>query len=218
MPGAVLERQRDGLLLAVDVQPALARDIHRRLVGRRRIGEKDLVPFTGSIDVARVEHAVGEVLVEDAGLDVAFGTGGDEVERELAKRLVRVGQGGDRLVRGRAGREHGEERDRTHDAKDADAARLEGDELAVGRDPPEAEEDAVEQRHRNRDAERLRKQRDEDAQNPAPGHALRDERGQALHDRRHHQDEGEADERHQKRRHDLADEIPIEDFHLTLVE
>jgi hypothetical protein len=108
--------------------------------------------------------------------------------------------------------------DRPHDAEHADAARLKRDELAIGRQAPEPEQDAVEQRHRDRHAERLRKERHEHAQNPAPRHALGDQLRQALHDRRHQQHERQADERQQKRRHDLAHEITVEDFHRTLLD
>ena len=44
----------------------------------------------------------------------------------------------------------------------ADAARLHGDELAIGGEPAEADQDAEQHRHRNRQAERLRQQREQE--------------------------------------------------------
>ena len=91
------------------------------------------------------------------------------------ERLVRVRQRVNRFVGRRGGGDHGQQRDRPHDAEQADAARLQRDELAIRRQPAQAQQHAVEQRHRDRDAQRLRHQRDQHAQHDRPGHPFGDE-------------------------------------------
>ena len=209
---AVLQRELDGLLVAVDNQASRFRDEHRRAIGLRGVGEEHVAPAGDRLDVADVEHAVRKAREKDARLDVALGPGGDDVERDLAERLVRVGQGDDRFVGRRGARDEGEKRDRTEDPEDADAAGLERDKLAVGREAAQAEQHAVQQRHRNGDAERLRDQRHQDAHDDRPRDALRHQLLAVLENGRHHQHEGQPQQRQQHGRHDLAHEIAVENL------
>jgi len=55
-------------------------------------------------------------------------------------------------------------------------------------------------------------QRQQDAQDHRPRHALGDQLLGILQDRRHHQHEGQAEQRQQQRRHDLAHQIPVENL------
>ena len=86
-------------------------------------------------------------------------------ERDLAERLVGVRQRDDHLVGGRRGAERRRPaatgRSRRNTLTPHACMR---DELAVGRQPAEADQDAEQQRHRDREAERLREQRQQDAQ------------------------------------------------------
>ena len=97
-------------------------------------------------------------------------------------------------------------------AEDADAAGLEGDELAIGRHPAEPHQDAVEQRHGNRDAERLRNERDEDADDRGGVDALGDQLLGVVQNRRHQQDERQDQQRQAEGQQDLADGVAIEDL------
>ena len=193
--GAVLEHQLDLAPGAIDRQPALPREVHRRLIRLRRVGQEHVAPAAARRDVAHVEDAVREVREEDARLDVALRAGRHHVEGELAEGLVRVRQRHDRLVGGRRGRQDGEQRNRAHQAEDADAAGLQRHELAVRRQASEAEQHAEQQRHRDRDAQRLGRQRQQRAKDDGPADALGDQLLGALKNRRHHQHEREADQR-----------------------
>ena len=88
-----------------------------------------------------IDHEVGEVLEEDAGIDAALDARGNDVVGDLAPRLIGVRQRDDGFVGAGGGASDGDERERTEQAEQADAARLQGDELAVRRQPGEADED-----------------------------------------------------------------------------
>src|SRR6185295_12727252 len=208
----LLEYQLDLLLRAVDHQPPALGQIDRRLIRLRVVGEKDVAPAAARLDVADVQDATGEVLKEDAGLDVAVGPGRDDVQRDLSIGLIGRWQGDDGFVRRRRGRQHRQQHNRPKDPEHADAAGLERHELAVGREPSEPEQDAEKQRHWNRDAERLRGQRPERVEDRRPGNNLLDQPFALVEDRRHHQGKGEADQRDRQRRHDLANEIAVENL------
>ena len=64
-----------------------------------------------------------------------------DVEGDLAEGLVRVRQRHDRFVGGRRGRQDREQRNRAQQPEEADAAGLHRHELAVGRQPAEADQD-----------------------------------------------------------------------------
>ena len=123
--------------------------------------------------VTDVEHAVREVLEEDARLDFVLGPSRHDAVDDFAEGLVG----------GRQRDEHDVASSRrptrrpaapAQQAEDADAARLQGDRLAVGREPAERDQQADEQRNRDRDASdcgRASAARAHDR----PRHALRDQ-------------------------------------------
>jgi hypothetical protein len=174
------------------------------------IGEEHVAPTGLRLDVTHVHHAIREAREEDERLDVALSPRRDDVVGDLPVSLVGVGERDDHVVGGGGAGNQREERDRPEDPEHADAARLERDELAVRRQAAQAQQDPVQQRHRNRDAQRLRDQRQQDAQDDRPRHALGDQPLGVQQDGRHHQHEGEADQRQERRRHDFAHEIPVE--------
>ena len=163
------------LFRAIDQQPSLAREIDRRLARTCGVGEEDVAPAAGGLDVAHEQDAVRKLAEEDARLDIAFGLGRDDVERNLPERLVGVRQRDDHDVGGGGARRHGQHDDRTQHPEQADAAGLQDDELAVGRQPAQADQDAEQQRHRDRDPQRLGHERQQDATDGEPGDTLGDQ-------------------------------------------
>ena len=140
--GAVRELELDELLVAIDDDAALAREVHDRLIGRVRIGKEHVPPRAAGKHVPDVQHRVRELRKEDARPDVVLDLRLDDTQRDLAEGLVGVRQGDDRDVGGgghRAQRDHG---DRPEETIDAHAACLHGDEFAVGGQPAERDQQA----------------------------------------------------------------------------
>ena len=212
MTCAVLENQLHRALAVIDDQTARACEIDRRLVGARRVGEEHVAPAARRHYVADVDDAAGEALIEGARLDVAFRLGRDDAERDLAEGLVGVRQRHEQHVLVGGERDDGQDGDRPQRAEDADAARLQRHELAVGRQPAEPHQDAVEQRHRDRDAQRLRHQRQQDANDGRRIDPFFDQLLRVLEHRRHQQDEGEHHQREEKGEQDLANQVAVEDI------
>ena len=79
-----------------------------------------------------VEHDVRKVFKEHARAHLAFGPFGHDAERDFAEALVRVRHGDEEDVGSGDPGKHRQKRDRTHQAQQADAARLQRHELAVG--------------------------------------------------------------------------------------
>src|SRR6185503_4424918 len=113
---------------------------------------------------------------------------------------------------GRGRRTHeSDENDRPREPQETHAARLHGHELAVRRKTRESHQDTEENGNWNRQAERLREQREQDAKDDCPRHALRNQRFGLLEDRRDLEDECENHQRQEEGQHDLAYDIAIED-------
>ena len=209
--GSVLEQQLHRLLSAIDDQPSVLREVHVGLLRPRRVGDEDVAPTAGRRDLADVDHAVGELLEEHARLDVALGARRDDIERDFAVPLVRVRQRDDHDVGGRRGRQYGGDAERSENPEHADAARLQRDDFAVGRQPPEPDQNREQQRHRDRDAERLRQEREQHLENDSPVHPLRNEPLAGLQNRRDFEREGQADQHQTEGQQDLTHEVPIEE-------
>ena len=127
------------LLAAIDHQMALFGKIDVGLIRTRRVGEKDVAPPAAGNRVAHVDDSVGKLLEEHVWFDVGFGARRNQPDCDLAKCLVRVWQCDNHLVSGRKGSGRRNDRDRTKEAHEADAARLERDEFAIGRQAAEAD-------------------------------------------------------------------------------
>ena len=91
---AVVEHQLDLLLLrGRSTSRPRSREVDRRLIRLRVVGEEDVAPAAARLDVAHVKDAVGEVREEDARLDVALGAATrSTLKRDFAERLVGVRQ------------------------------------------------------------------------------------------------------------------------------
>ena len=98
----------DRALVAIDRQPAGLGSEHGRLVGFGRVGQETLAPAAAGRGIADVEDAVGEVLEEDARLDLVLRARGDDAEDDLAKRLIGRRDGLNHDVRSRRPRHHRE--------------------------------------------------------------------------------------------------------------
>ena len=109
-------------------------------------------------------------------------------------------------------------RDGPEETIDADAARLHGDELAVGGQPAERDQQGEQHRNRNADAERLRQQQHHDARHNRQLHAFGDELIPDREDGRNHQEERQQQQRQEERQQDFADDISIEDREHSLLD
>ena len=186
------ELQLDQALLAVEPDLALLRKIHRGLIASGRVREEHIPPAPAGRQAPDVDHPVGEVLEEHAGLDAALDARRHHAEGDFPEGLVALGQGDDGLVGGGGGRHDRDDRHGTDQAGQADAARLKRHELAIRRQPAEADEDAEQHRHRDGQAQRLGQERQEQPGHDRERNAARDERLAFAEDGRDLQDEGRA--------------------------
>ena len=175
----------------------------------RVVGEERVAPAAGRLDVTHEQHAVGKLGEEHAWLDVAFGLRRDDVERDLPEGLVGARQRHEHHVGGRGPGRHRQHDDRPQHPEEAHAARLEDDELAVGRQAAEADENAQQQRHRNGDAQCLRHERQQHPEDGRPRDAFGDQLLGVLQDRRHHQDERQQQQPQAEGDQDFPDEIAV---------
>ena len=81
--GAVDELELDQLLLAVETDPPLAREVDRGVAGLALVAEEHVAPAAAGRQVAHVDHAMREVVEEDARLerrlDALFHDVGDDL-------------------------------------------------------------------------------------------------------------------------------------------
>ena len=103
------------------------------------------------------------------------------------------------------------DQDGAQHAVDTDAARLQRDRLAIRREASERDEQANQQRNRNRDREGLGHQRHEHAGDQLPGDALGDEPLALFRQRLDEEQEGEDQQPDQEGQQEFADNIPVED-------
>ena len=208
--GAVEQPQLHNLLLTVDQDPPLSREIHHRVPRARHVGDKDVAPAAARRQVADVDHALRKVLEEHTGLDAALQPFRHDTEGDFPEFLVGVRQRHDRLVCRRGGADQRDKRDRPDEPQQADAAGLHRDEFAVRGEPAETHQDPQQHGHRDRQAERLRQQQAHRPAHDGPLDTLCDERLGLPQDRRNHQEEGEHDERDRKRERDLTNQVAVE--------
>ncbi len=164
--------EEDAAVLAVDLNPPFLREVNRGLVSLRRVAHKDIAPSASWNDVLDVDDVVRKLLEEHPRLDLRFSLLLHQAQRDFTKRLIGVGQGDDDLVRRRRGSDESNQEHRAGQAQQADAARLHRHKLAVRRQTREAHQDSQEHGDRNRQAQRLRQERHEDAKDDRPGHAF----------------------------------------------
>ena len=167
-------------------------------------------PAAGVRRVAHVEHPPRKVLEEHPRPDVVLDLLAHHVEGDFPELLVGVGDRLEHHVLGRPGGDEREEHHRAEQAIGAHAAGQERDRLAIRRQAPEADEQARQQGHRNREAERRGGEGQDDQPGGLPGHALGDQRLEVAHDRRDLEEERENDERQEERREDLADDVAVD--------
>ena len=134
----------------------------------------------------------------------------DDAEGDFAEGLVGVRDGDDHDVAGRKRRQHRQETDRPKQPVWAHAAGQQRHRLPVPGHPAEANQDPHQDRHRNREPERLRQERPEDPAGGAPGHALGEQVLQVVHHRRQHQEEREDQQRQEERRQDFLEHVAVE--------
>ena len=100
--------------------------------------------------------------------------------------------------------EEGEGKNRSHQQGEIDATSFQCHKFALGRESPEGEEDADQERHRDGEDQKGRQQAGEEAEDLAKGDALVDDHLHELLAAPHHQDEGEDHQGHEHWRGNFA--------------
>ncbi len=213
VPRSVLQHERDGLLLAVQEQTPFVRHVQDRLVRLTRVGDEHVLPAAAGLrQIADVDHPAREVREKELGPYVVFHLLRDDRVGELAEGLVCVGNGLEHDPEMRRAGEGCQEEQRSEQPVWADAARQERDRFAIAGHATEADERADQERHGDRQPERLRNQHRQHPDRDAERDAFGDERLELVHDRRNQEEEREDDERQERRRDDFADQVTVEDF------
>jgi hypothetical protein len=210
--GALLEHHVHALGVAIDRHAPAAGEIDRRALAVAQVGEEDAVPPDARRrHFAHVQHHVAEIGEEHARFHFTFRPAGGDVERDLAKALVGVGDADDEDVGGGGPRRDGDQSDRTQQPQQADAARLQRHELAIGRQPAERHQQRQQQRHGQRQRERLRDEAHHQRRHDLGRDALGDERLRVIHHHGNNEDECEDEQPEQKWREDLPDHVAVDD-------
>ena len=211
VPLTVAQGDGNGAALLVNRDAAPFCHVDVRLFRPLDVREEDVSP-TVRRDLPHVQHRARKPIhLKHARLDLAFGAVRRHAEHRLPKAPVgvrhRLGQ--QVAVDGRRqGRQYEERRE---DAEDADAARLHRHHLAVARQASEAHQDPDQERHRYRQAQRVRQHRRQDLQDVAQVHADPDQLFGALGERVEHQQEGEDHLREAERGDHFPQDVATED-------
>ncbi len=196
-----------------DDHPAGARKVDHRLHRVAGIRGEDVLPAAVGRNLAHVEHRVREVGKKLAGPDLALGAVGDDAKGDLAERLIGVGDGLDHHPgRGRRG-ERRQQQDRAEQPQRTDAAGHHDDDLAVGGEAAEGDQDGDEQGHRNGQPELRGNQRQHQPRDNRPGDALGDQDLRLLDEERDDQQEGQNDQRDHEGKQDLPDDVAVDQAH-----
>ena len=155
---AVDQHHLHGALRLVEQQTSLFCKIRFRLRRRAALRYHHISPAHAGSHFPYVNDQIRKIRVEHARFDFGFAARHQQLERDLAERLICGRQRDDHDVGRRGCRDQAEEQQRTQQTAEADAARLHRDDLAVARKAAERDEDADEQRHRDGYAQRLRQE------------------------------------------------------------
>ncbi len=162
MPSSFIEHHLDRLLAAIDDNASVLGKIDRGAFAAAVVGHEHAIPSARLRDLSNVEVDVRELIEKHSRLDLAFGLGRDDVERDLSETLIAGGHRHQQHVCGRGAAQHRHEPDRSEEPSHTDAAGLERHELAIGREAAERHQQSHQQRHRDSEAERHRQQREDD--------------------------------------------------------
>ncbi len=212
MEGAVTELERRPPLFGEDVDPPLAGHDHagaaRVLV---EIGE-DLLPVLVPADVLDVEDDPRDGFVELERLDPELGPGQDGVRHGLDPAEIGPGRQDERQGRGREEAGQTENEERTEEPPGPDPERPERDDLGVGGQARQTAQDARQDGHGHGEGQQGRDEQDEEAGRRAGRDAPDDEELGQGQDLVHEQGEGRDQEADQERRHDLLENVPVDDL------
>ncbi len=211
VPRAVRQDQIDPSIRTAEHQTPPLGEVELCRVLPARVRDQDVPPVAARVGgVADVKDPARKVLEEHARPDVALDLLADHVEGDFPEFLVGVRDGLDHHVLGRGRGDEGHEHDRPEQPVGADAAGQQSHRLTIGGQAPEADQQARQQGHRNREAERRGGEGQDDQPGGLPGHALGDQRLEVAHDRGDLEQERENDEREEERRNDLADDVTVD--------
>ena len=209
--GAVAQNELDRALGRVEDNPAVPGHVDFDRLWLEGVGEHDVVParLARLGVIPGIQDPVGKVLKEHPRLDVAFDLLAERRKEDFAVLLVGVRDRRNHHVKRRGGRDA---RERQHGSKQpvrADTAGQQRDCLAIGRQPAKANQQPDQQRHRNRQAQGLRAQKQDDPADSRPRNTFREEPLELLHHGRQFQDEREDQQRQDERRNDFADDVAV---------
>ena len=183
---AVLEHDGNGPAVPIHADATAFRDVDVRLLRSLDVREKDIgPPFAGAGNFLYVQHDVREVPhVEHPGLHLALGAVRLHAQQNLPKPLGGVRYHGQQQVAVHRRRGGGQDQQGSQDAEQAQAAGLHRHRLPIPRQSTECHQDADQQGHRYRDAERLRHEQQQHLGDLPRIHPDPDQLFRLIHDRR----------------------------------
>ncbi len=211
---AVQQSQRDPAVHFVREQSPLPRRDEALLVGlplvrHEHVSERHLVRG----DLVDVDHEVAERVVEDPLLHAHARLGAHDVEHERLERVVRLGDGIDHEVSRRGGHHEPERHHGPEKAQRAHPARLHRDDLHVGGQTAERDQDGEEHSDRDGQHQDGRQEIEEQEPDEGDGHALVDDQVHQVEDPVDEQQEGRDEQPEQKRCPELLPDVAVEDSH-----
>ena len=210
---AVLEHDGNGPAVPIHADAPAFRDVDVRLIRPLHVREKDVEPsFAGAGDLLHVQHDVREVPhVEHPRPHLALGAVGLHAQENLPKPLVGVRHHGQQQVAVDRRRRGGQGQQGSEDAEQADAAGLHRHRLAIPGQPTESHQDADQQGHRYRDAERLRDEQQQQLGDLPRVHPDPNQLFRLIHDRRQQHQEREDEQGQEEGEEHLPHDITADD-------
>ena len=210
---AVLEHDGNGSAFPIHADAAARRDVDVRLLRPLHVREKDVGPsFAGAGDLLDVQHDVREVPhVEHPRLHLALGAVRLHAQENLPKPLVGVRHHRQQHVAVERRRGGGQGQQGSQDAEQADAAGLHRHRLAIPGQSAESHQDADQQGHGYRDAERLRDEQQQHLGHLPRVHSDPDQLFRLIHDRRQQHQEREDEQRQEEGEDYLPHDVATDD-------
>jgi hypothetical protein len=178
-----------------------------------RVGDEHVGPAAAGFDASDVQDLAREPFEEETGLDVVLRGLLEQPVAALPERLVPVRDELDHHVEVGRQDDEAQRTDGPEQPPGADAAGEQGHALAVSGEPAQGHQHPGQERHRNRDAERLRQQVDEECGNRGGLDPFGEQRAGLFEHGPDAKDEGEDGQRQQERRQGLANEVAVEGPH-----
>ena len=194
--------------------PAGAARAGARLVGRAAVGHEDAFPLQGlRIEIVHVDREVFVFVVEEARFQLLFDLRGENLRTEGLQLDVAARQHEVREVEVEEKDQEAEEEDRPVDRPRGDPEGAHGDDLGVGREAANRDENSEQQRHRHRQHDDVRQREVKQARYGRPRERAFDDHSGEVEEVLHQDDEGVEGEAEGSRPEHLLEDVAREDLH-----